>query len=263
MPDALLKVESINVWRGASQVLNDVSLSVGQGEIVALLGGNGAGKTSTLSTISGLLRPKSGSITFAKDSVGGESGPVSLTSLRPENIVKLGIAHCPEGRQVFGGLSVIENLRMGAYLRHDNQIGADVEHYFELFPILRERADLKAGQLSGGEQMMLALARALMSRPRLLMLDEPSLGLAPQVIDQIFDRIEEIRAQGTTVFLVEQNAAMALEVADRAYVIENGKITISGNASELAEDPSVREAYLGIETTQATGAETPPMETSS
>lgn len=258
MPEALLEVESINVWRGASQVLNDVSLSVGEGEIVALLGGNGAGKTSTLSTISGLLRPKSGSITFS-----GESGPVSLTSLRPENIVKLGIAHAPEGRQVFGGLSVIENLRMGAYLRHDDQIGADLEHHFELFPILRERADLKAGQLSGGEQMMLALARALMSRPRLLMLDEPSLGLAPQIIDQIFDRIEEIRGQGTTVFLVEQNAAMALEVADRAYVIENGKITISGDASDLAEDPSVREAYLGIETTQATGTETPPMETSS
>ncbi|MFC4352196.1 ABC transporter ATP-binding protein [Fodinicurvata halophila] len=251
MPDALLEVDSINVWRGASQVLHDVSLSVGEGEIVALLGGNGAGKTSTLATISGLLHPKSGDIRF---STGQES--ISLPSLRPDRIVRLGIAHSPEGRQIFGGLSVVENLRMGAFLRHDKEIDADIERFYELFPILGERAELKAGQLSGGEQMMLGLARALMSRPRLLMLDEPSLGLAPQVIDQIFDRIEEIRAQGTTVFLVEQNAAMALEVADRAYVIENGRIAISGEARQLAEDPSVRKAYLGIEMSEDAPVET-------
>lgn len=242
----MLTLESLDVWRGASQVLREVSLNVDQGEIVALLGANGAGKTSTLLAISGVLRPRSGTIGFTVD--GRKS---DLARLQPSDIVAAGIAHCPEGRQVFGGMSVLENLKLGAYLRSDGRIAADIDAMMALFPVLRERAGGLAGQLSGGEQMMLAMARAMMSRPKLLLLDEPSLGLAPQMVDTIFDVIDDIRDEGTTVLLVEQNASMALDVADRAYVLETGEIQLSGPAGELADDPRVREAYLGLTTAAA------------
>jgi branched-chain amino acid transport system ATP-binding protein len=237
----MLEVADVSVWRGASKVLDRISLRVEEGEIVVLLGANGAGKTSTLMTISGLLRPREGGIRFRAD--GREH---DLARLAPDRIVGLGIAHCPEGRQIFASLSVRENLVMGAFLRRDDAVASDLDRMMDLFPVLAERASMRAGLLSGGEQMMLAIARALMSRPRLLMLDEPSLGLAPQVIDRIFDIIEDIRARGTTVLVVEQNATMALDLADRAYVLETGRITLSGPADKLARDPRVREAYLGL-----------------
>jgi branched-chain amino acid transport system ATP-binding protein len=237
----MLTLDALDVWRGPSQVLRQVSLTVEAGEIVALLGANGAGKTSTLLTISGLLRPRNGAAHLVMD-----GHKHNLSAMTPSAIVATGIAHCPEGRQVFGGMTVMENLKLGAYLRNDGEVGADLAAMMALFPILRERSGNLAGQLSGGEQMMLAMARALMSRPRLLLLDEPSLGLAPQMVDRIFDVIVDIRSRGTTVLLVEQNAAMALEVADRAYVLETGIIHLSGNAADLADDPRVREAYLGL-----------------
>ncbi|WP_366555657.1 ABC transporter ATP-binding protein [Aquibaculum sediminis] len=237
----MLTLDGLDVWRGPSQVLHNLDLEVKTGEIVALLGANGAGKTSTLLTISGLLRPRGGRAVLSMD--GREN---DLLRLAPDRIVAAGVAHCPEGRQVFAGLSVAENLRMGAFLRRDGEVSSDLVAMGDLFPILRERAGGLAGQLSGGEQMMLAIARALMSRPRLLLLDEPSLGLAPQMVDRIFDVIETIRERGTTVLLVEQNAGMALEIADRAYVLENGRITLSGPAAELAEDARLQEAYLGL-----------------
>jgi len=237
----MLRLEALDVRRGPSQVLHRVDLEVRAGEIVALLGANGAGKTSTLLTVSGQLRPKSGRLLLELD------GSVhDLAGLDPAAIVGLGVAHCPEGRQVFGGMTVLENLKLGAYLRHGAEVPADLEVMFELFPILAERRHGLAGQLSGGEQMMLAIARALMSRPRLLLLDEPSLGLAPQLVEQIFATIEEIRAGGTTVLLVEQNASLALELADRAYVLESGTVHLEGPAAQLAADPRVREAYLGL-----------------
>lgn len=242
----MLVLEGLDVWRGPSQVLHQLDLTVAEGEIVALLGANGAGKTSTLLTISGLLRPRRGRLRLRLD--GRE---LDLLQLPADRIVAVGVAHCPEGRQVFGGLSVVENLRMGAFLRRDGEVSSDLEKMGQLFPILRERAAGLAGQLSGGEQMMLAIARALMSRPRLLLLDEPSLGLAPQMVETIFDVIETIREQGTTVLLVEQNAGMALEVADRAYVLEHGRIALSGPAQELAEDARLQEAYLGLAPTEA------------
>jgi branched-chain amino acid transport system ATP-binding protein len=237
----MLALEAIEVWRGPSQVLRDVSLAVEAGEIVALLGANGAGKTSALLTISGHLRPRAGRIDLEID---GRSH--DLARLAPAAIVAAGVAHCPEGRQIFGAMTVLENLRLGAYLRRDGQVRADLDRMMQLFPILAERRSGVAGKLSGGEQMMLAIARALMSRPRLLLLDEPSLGLAPQLVEQIFDVIADIREGGTTVLLVEQNAAMALDVADRAYVLESGQVQLSGEARELADDPRVREAYLGF-----------------
>jgi branched-chain amino acid transport system ATP-binding protein len=236
----MLRLDGVDVWRGPSQVLRGVSLRVGAGEIVALLGANGAGKTSTLLAVSGHLRPRAGAIGLAVD--GQEH---NLAALVPASIVALGVAHCPEGRQVFGGMTIEENLRLGAYLRRDDLRG-DLSAMAELFPILSERRHELAGRLSGGEQMMLVIARALMSRPRLLILDEPSLGLAPQMVERIFDVIADIRARGTTVLLVEQNAAMALEIADRAYVIETGMVAIEGAAQALADDPRVREAYLGL-----------------
>lgn len=236
----MLTLEGLDVSRGASLVLRGLSLTVCKGEIVALLGANGAGKTSTLLAISGHLPPRSGRIQLQID--GREH---DLAALPPAAIVGLGVAHCPEGRQVFGGMTVEENLRLGAYLRRDD-IRADLQAMTELFPVLGERLHGLAGRLSGGEQMMLAIARALMSRPRLLLLDEPSLGLAPQMVERIFDVIEGIRARGATVLLVEQNAAMALDVADRAYVLETGEIQLEGPAASLAHDPRVREAYLGL-----------------
>jgi branched-chain amino acid transport system ATP-binding protein len=237
----MLALEAIEVWRGPSQVLRDISLRVEAGEIVALLGANGAGKTSTLLTISGHLRPRVGRITLEIDGKARD-----LAKLAPAGIVAAGVAHCPEGRQIFGAMTVLENLRLGAYLRRDAGVRGDLDRMMQLFPILAERRSGAAGKLSGGEQMMLAIARALMSRPRLLLLDEPSLGLAPQLVEQIFDVIADIRETGTTVLLVEQNAAMALDIADRAYVLESGEIQLSGAAQDLADDARVREAYLGF-----------------
>jgi branched-chain amino acid transport system ATP-binding protein len=236
----MLTLEGLELWRGPSQVLRGVGLRVASGEIVALLGANGAGKTSTLLAISGHLRPRAGRIRLAVD--GRER---DLAALDPASIVALGVAHCPEGRQVFGGMTVEENLRLGAYLRRDD-LREDLATMGARFPVLAERRQELAGRLSGGEQMMLAIARSLMSRPRLLLLDEPSLGLAPQMVERIFEVIADIRARGTTILLVEQNAAMALEVADRAYVIETGAVAIEGPAATLADDPRVRAAYLGL-----------------
>ncbi len=238
----MLELAGVHLWRGASQVLEGITLEVRRGEIVALLGANGAGKTSTLMTISGLLRPRQGRLTYT---VGERT--LDLAHLPTDRIVAAGIAHCPEGRQIFSGLTVRENLRIGAFLRRDhNAVAEDEARLLRLFPLLDERLDGQAGLLSGGEQMMLAIARALMSRPRLLLLDEPSLGLAPQLVERIFDTLLEIRDQGTTVLLVEQNAAMALEIADRGYVLENGRVVLSGPGTVLAADPRVREAYLGL-----------------
>ncbi len=239
----MLRLEDIHVHRGRTHVLKGLTLAVGRGEIVALIGANGAGKTTTLRTVSGLIRPTSGAVVYQPEPGGPQ---VDLSRLAPEKIVAAGISHCPEGRQVFSSLSVRENLLVGGYLRRDKEgISRDLERSFELFPILRERGHQAAGSLSGGEQMMLAIARALMNRPKLLILDEPSLGLAPLIVARIFALIAELNAAGTTVFLVEQNAVMALGLAHRAYVLELGAIVLSGTGRELAENPEVRRAYLG------------------
>lgn len=238
----LLSLEQLDVWRGASQVLHGVSLEVEEGEIVALLGANGAGKTTTLLTISGLLRPRAGRARLRL-----EGRELDLLRLPVSEIVAAGVAHCPEGRQVFGGLSVNENLRMGAFLRRDGEVARDMEEMRRLFPILRERAHGLAGQLSGGEQMMLAIARALMSRPRLLLLDEPSMGLAPIMVDKIFEVIETISNEGVTILLIEQNAKLALEASNRGYVMESGRMILDGPSQQLLDDPKVRAAYLGEE----------------
>lgn len=238
----MLEVKDLHVTRGATEVLKGISLEVRGGEIAALIGANGAGKSTTLLTLSGLLRAKSGSATFQ-----GASGSVDLTRLAAERIVGEGLVQCPEGRQIFHSLSVEENLSMGAYLRKDRaRLGSSLDEVHALFPILKERARATGGTLSGGEQMMLAIGRALLARPRLLLLDEPSLGLAPQMIERIFDVIETLKKRGTTILLVEQNAAMALDIADRAYVLENGRITLSGGGQELAHNDRVRQAYLGV-----------------
>lgn len=239
----MLWLEDLDVRRGGTHALRGIGLTVEAGEIVALIGANGAGKTTTLATISGLLRPHSGSLKFRPDP---EGETLDLSRLRAEQIVGAGISHCPEGRQVFAGLSVAENLRIGAYLRRDKAgIDADAREIEEMFPILRERASVPGDRLSGGEQMMLVIGRALMGRPKLLLLDEPSLGLAPRLVEQVFDILERIRAEGVTVLLVEQNAAMALDLADRAYVLEAGTIALSGRGRDLAADPDVQRAYLG------------------
>jgi branched-chain amino acid transport system ATP-binding protein len=209
---------------------------VGQGEIVAILGNNGAGKTTTLKTISGLLHPTRGTITLEDQ---------SLLGVAPHAIVSRGVAHVPEGRRIFNRLTVRENLMMGAYLRSDSGIGADLERVFGLFPRLLERLTQVAGTLSGGEQQMLAIGRALMASPRLLLLDEPSMGLAPVLVEQIFDTITDINRQGMTILLVEQNAAMALSIAHRGYVLETGAIALTGTAAELSDNADVRRAYLG------------------
>ncbi|MEQ1759820.1 MAG: ABC transporter ATP-binding protein [Vicinamibacterales bacterium] len=233
----LLQVENLNVFYGGIHALRDVSLSVGAGEVVALIGANGAGKSTTLRAITGLVGPRSGSVTFDGR---------SITGLPAHVLVGQGISMAPEGRGIFANLTVLENLEMGAYLQSDKtQIAGDMERGFRLFPRLKERVRQPAGTLSGGEQQMLAIARALMSRPRLLLLDEPSLGLAPMVCQTIFHTIDEIKASGTTVLLVEQNANAALKHADRAYVLETGAIILEGSAAEIAGDPRVREAYLG------------------
>jgi len=232
----MLEVEDLHVYYGEIHALKGISMRVAQGEIVALLGNNGAGKTTTLKTISGLLRPRVGRVLL-------EGRPIH--ALPPHDIVGRGVAHSPEGRKIFNRLTVTENLEMGAYLRDDSAVRDDVDRVFELFPRLRERRLQVAGTLSGGEQQMLAMGRALMARPRILLLDEPSMGLAPILVEQIFETVSDINRQGTTILLVEQNAAIALSVAHRAYVLETGSVALTGAAVELAEHPDVQRAYLG------------------
>jgi branched-chain amino acid transport system ATP-binding protein len=232
----VLAVEDLHVFYGGVHALKGVALEVEEGEIVALLGNNGAGKTTTLKSISGLVSPRRGRITL-------EGRP--LSRVPPHEIVLRGIAHVPEGRRIFNRLTVLENLEMGAFLRDDDGVPADLDRVFELFPILRERLRQSAGTLSGGEQQMLAIGRALMASPRLLLLDEPSMGLSPVLVERIFDTIADINRQGTTILLVEQNAAMALAIAHRGYVLETGTIALRGTAAELAENADVRRAYLG------------------
>ena len=233
----MLKIDKINLYYGVIHALKDISLEVKQGEIVTLIGANGAGKTSTLRAISGLEPIKSGTITFKN---------MELNKVPANKIVSLGLSHVPEGRRVFPQLSVLENLELGAYLRNDKaEIKQDMEMVFSKFPRLKERIKQHAGTLSGGEQQMLAIGRALMNRPEMLILDEPSMGLAPLVVKDIFDTIVEINKTGTTILLVEQNANMALAIAHRAYVLETGKIVKSGDAKELLNDESIKSAYLG------------------
>lgn len=233
----MLKIDNINLYYGVIHALKDISLEVKQGEIVTLIGANGAGKTSTLRAISGLEPIKSGTVTF-------KGSP--LNKIPANKIVSLGLSHVPEGRRVFPSLTVMENLELGAYLRKDKAgIKKDMEIVFNKFPRLKEREKQQSGTLSGGEQQMLAIGRALMNRPEMLILDEPSMGLAPLVVKDIFDTIVEINKSGTTILLVEQNANMALAIADRAYVLETGKIVQSGNAKVLLNDDSIKNAYLG------------------
>ncbi len=233
----LLEIENLSVYYDSIQALKGVSLQVDEGELVTIVGSNGAGKTTTLLTISGILRPRRGVVRFRGQ---------DITTLAPHEIVRRGISHCPEGRQIFTGLTVTENLWMGAYHRQDREgVARDLAWVQELFPVLAERRRQLAGTLSGGEQQMLAIARALMSRPKMLLLDEPSLGLAPMLVETIFEVIQQLRAQGVTILLVEQNAYQALRVADRAYVLETGSIKLSGSAQELARNEEVKKAYLG------------------
>ena len=232
----MLKVENISVNYGAIKALQNVSFQITQGEIVALIGANGAGKTTILNTISNIVPSVSGRILYHDK---------EITKLPPHEIVKVGISQVPEGRRVFAKMSVLENLEMGAYTRNDKEIGSDMEKIFQRFPRLNERKKQPAKTLSGGEQQMLAMGRALMSRPKLLLLDEPSMGLAPMLVEQIFQIIEEINTSGTTILLVEQNANMALSIAHRAYVLETGEVVLQGDAKELASNPEVRKAYLG------------------
>ena len=232
----ILKVDNINVYYGAIHAIKGISFEVNEGEIVTLIGANGAGKSTTLQTVSGLLRSRTGSIEF-----NGEN----ISHVPAHKLVYKGLAQVPEGRRIFLQMSVEENLEMGAFTQKNAGIDADLESVYEQFPRLRERKKQIAGTLSGGEQQMLAMGRALMSHPKLLMLDEPSMGLAPILVEQIFDIIRELHKSGATILLVEQNAQMALSVADRAYVLETGKITLSGTGKELAESDEVRKAYLG------------------
>lgn len=233
----MLSLENVSVSYGAIEALTNIDLTVEQGEVVTLIGANGAGKTTTLRTITGLLEPKQGRVMYEGKQISG---------VPTHKLVPMGIAMSPEGRGVFANLSIRENLEMGAYIRKDKKgISDDMERGFTLFPRLKEREQQKAGTLSGGEQQMLAMARALMSRPRLLLLDEPSLGLAPLVVHSIFEAIDEIKSEGTTILLVEQNANAALHHSDRAYVLETGSIVMKGVSKDIAADPRVREAYLG------------------
>lgn len=233
----MLKVNEIDVFYGHIQALKGVSLEVNEGEIVTLIGANGAGKSTLLKTLSGLLKPKSGTIEYLGGSISGKPA---------QTIVKAGISHVPEGRRVFANMSVEENLELGAYLRKDkNEIRKDIEKVYGLFPRLLERRKQLSGTLSGGEQQMLAMGRAIMAKPKLLLLDEPSMGLAPLIVKTIFQIIEEINREGTTVLLVEQNANMALSIANRAYVIETGSVVASGSAAELQASEEIKKAYLG------------------
>jgi len=260
----LLSIDNLHVAYGTIKALHGVSLNIDRGEIVALIGSNGAGKTTLLRTISGLLRPTAGEMRWNEDdSLGGAQSPThmaaeiryassprrtnaNLASLPPHEIVRLGISHVPEGRQIFPDLSVRENLLLGAYQQNSRpQVQADLDRCYTLFPVLAERTSQRGGTLSGGEQQMLAIGRALMARPRLLLLDEPSLGLAPLVVRKIFEIIREINAAGTTVFLVEQNAHMALAIAHRGYVLQTGEVLLTDTAHNLLHHPDVKKAYLG------------------
>ena len=234
--DTLLNVEGINVYYGAIHAIKDVSFHVNEGEIVTLIGANGAGKTTTLQTVSGLLRSKTGSITF---------NGRNISTVSPDKLVAYGLAQVPEGRRIFLQMSVEENLEMGAYTQPPSGVDRDLEMVYDLFPRLRERRRQVAGTLSGGEQQMLAMGRALMSHPKLLMLDEPSMGLAPILVEQIFDIIKNLHKAGSTILLVEQNAQMALSVADRGYVLETGRVVQSGSGAELLASPAIKKAYLG------------------
>jgi branched-chain amino acid transport system ATP-binding protein len=232
----MLEIRGINVFYGAIQALKDIDIDVQQGEVVAIIGSNGAGKSTLLRTISGLLKPRTGTIVFKGSSIAG---------LPAHEIVKRGISHSPEGRRIFTNMSVHENLQLGAYIRKDAEVAQDLEAVLGRFPRLRERFRQNAGTLSGGEQQMLAIGRALMSRPQILLLDEPSLGLAPNLVMEIFKIVEDLNRDGTTILIVEQNAHRALEVAHRAYVLETGNIVLSGSGKQLLADPKVKEAYLG------------------
>lgn len=234
---AMLEVKDLEVYYGMIQAIKGISFEVNKGEVIALIGANGAGKTTTLHTITGLLSPKKGSVMFERK---------DITKIPAHKIVSMGMAHVPEGRRVFADLNVYENLKLGAYTRKDKEnLNKDLESIYERFPRLAERKNQSAGTLSGGEQQMLAMGRALMSKPSIILMDEPSMGLSPILVNEIFDIIESISKSGTTVLLVEQNAKKALSIADRAYVLETGKIVTSGKASELLEDDSIKKAYLG------------------
>ncbi|MBQ7866305.1 MAG: ABC transporter ATP-binding protein [Clostridia bacterium] len=233
---SLLKIDNIHVFYGAIHAIKGISFEVNEDEIVTLIGANGAGKSTTLNTIAGLLKPRSGKVTF---------NGTDLASIPASKVVSQGMALCPEGRRIFQQMTVRENLEMGGFTRNKAEIPASMDEMFQRFPRLKEREKQIAGTLSGGEQQMLAMARALMSRPKLLMLDEPSMGLAPILVEQIFDIIKELHQAGTTILLVEQNAQMALSVADRAYVLETGTISMEGPAQELLHNDAVRKAYLG------------------
>ncbi len=233
----MLELRGLEVYYGVIHALHEMSLRVNEGEIVTLIGANGAGKSTALLTISGLLRPRSGHVLFQGD---------DLTRVLPHEIVRRGVVQVPEGRRIFPEMTIVENLELGAYTRSDRAgIAADLQRVFAMFPILEQRRRQKAGTMSGGEQQMLAIARGLMARPKLLLMDEPSLGLAPLLVKQIFNTITEIRQQGVTVLLVEQNARMALTIADRGYVLETGQIVQTGAAADLLNDPGVQTAYLG------------------
>ena len=232
----MLKVNDINVYYGAIHAIKGVSFEVHEGEVVTLIGANGAGKSTILKTVAGLLTSRTGSVEFLDHKLG---------TIPPHKVVPLGLALVPEGRQVFLQMTVEENLEMGAFTRPNSEIEASIDDVYQRFPRLKERRKQIAGTLSGGEQQMLAMGRALMSKPKLLMLDEPSMGLAPILVEQIFDIIKELHAHGTTILLVEQNAQMALSVADRGYVLETGKIVTSGTGAQLLEDEAVKKAYLG------------------
>lgn len=234
---AMLEVKDIEVYYGMIQALKGISFEVNEGEVIALIGANGAGKTTTLHTITGLLSPKKGLVLFERQ---------DITKVPAHKIVSLGMAHVPEGRRVFAELSVYQNLKMGAYTRKDkDEIAKTLEMVYKRFPRLEERKNQLAGTLSGGEQQMLAMGRALMSHPKIIVMDEPSMGLSPILVNEIFDIIKEVSASGTTVLLVEQNAKKALSIADRAYVLETGKIVLEGDAKELMNDDSIKKAYLG------------------
>ncbi|MGM9923814.1 MAG: ABC transporter ATP-binding protein [Bacillus sp. (in: firmicutes)] len=235
----MLKAANLETYYGKIQALKGISLEVEQGKIVTILGANGAGKTTTMKTIAGLLKPKQGKVEFL-----GED----ITGLRPDQLVRKGIALVPEGRAILASMTVLENLEMGAYHRNDKDIAKDIEEVMQHFPILKERKDQLGGTLSGGQQQMLAIARAILSRPKLLLLDEPSMGLAPLIVADIFKIIKQINDEGTTILLVEQNAKQALRIADYGYVLETGKVIINGQAADLLEDSRIVEAYLGKRT---------------
>ena len=236
-PSALLQVGKVTAGFGATPVLFDVGLELRPGELVALIGANGAGKSTLLGALSGLVRVFQGSIRF---------GGRLITDLRPELIVASGLVHVPQGRRLFGTMTVARNLLLGAYRRHDREVRDDVQRILQYFPALGDKLEREAGTLSGGEQQMVAIGRGLMGRPKLLMIDEPSLGLAPKVVDRVMEIVKTINQDGTAVLLVEQDVMLALEIADRGYVLENGRIAMSGPAADLRQDPAVRKAYLGV-----------------